>query len=430
MRLLEAGGEPFKLLASRVTVPPPSVEDYVVRVDPTGRDKALNRQGLTAISKGFGRDYSRLFVFPAGLASRLDPSKMRVTDSAWSDAFCRIALRANANLVPMWFGGHNSAAYYVLCLLLGRLGTVALPAEFFKPKRQPLVGRIGIPIPARSTAYFGDLRLSALRAATYSRATGGGPPDLGLWSQSEPEDRQKAATLEVSVLAADAVDRDSILALRRECLGEDDWSETDLRAKHILVTGPSRCVGYCRILPWDDLNPPLLRRTSAVHSVYVPDARFLRDHRVVEFDRLCLLPGYDRLALAESLGRGLRSAAFASNVPTLALGVVRLAGHNPVLASAQFEFARRTARCPHWERFAAREELVGASPHHDFQPERIRYDQPPQVAGLPSIIQTCLALGARFGPSASWRQFGGSASVLVSISSGELLRHTQGSGQA
>lgn len=419
IRLLQAGGEPFKLLASRVVEPPPSLKDHIVRVDPTGKDRILNMRSLTKISRGFGRDYLRLFVFPAGLCSRLYPVRLIVSDPAWTEAFCRIAVRANANLVPVWFSGRNSALFYLLCLLLGRMGTVALPSEFFRPKRMPMVCRVGIPIPVKSTTFFGNQRLSALRAAVYS-LEGGVAAGRAPRPRSDRAERPAPDVSDVRALTADAVDRQEVLALRRECLGDDEWSEADAVATHLVAFGASGCVGYCRVLDWRELDPALLRRISPIHSAFVPDAGVLQDRRIVEFGHPCVAPGFDEAALTQSLWGGLRSKVLASNDRTLAIGLVSLAEHSPVLASAQFEFVRRISPCARTQRFLAREPLVSASAHHDFRPEEIEFDQAPQVAGLPSIVRTYLAVGARFGPSAVWRDFGRRPSVLISFSAGEL----------
>lgn len=415
MRLLLADGEPFKMLTARVVEVPPAAQSYVVPVDTSGKDQAFNGRAMAKVLRGFGRDYSRLFVFPSGLSSRFDLSRMAATDPDWSDAFCRIALRANANLIPMWFSGHCGPLYYLLCLLFGRMGRVALPSEFLKPKTQPLVARIGVPIPAQSTVYFGDQRAAALRAATYSLEANAGS-DPWSWSQDKLTTRHDGATYEVSVLSADAVDRESVLALRRECLGQAEWSEADTLAEHIIAYAGSRCVACCRILPWSKLYPALLGHVSTVQSVFVPDAQVRRDDRVVEFDELCVHPDWDEPGLVERLGNAVRSAVFASSDTTIGIGVVDLAGHNPVLASAQFEFARRIAPSPLSHHFAPKAALVGASPHHDFRPERIRYDQQPELTGLPAILRTHLALGAKFGPSATWTEREARASVLATIS--------------
>lgn len=415
MQLLLADSKPFKMLTARVVEVPPAAEDYVVPVDPSGRDQAFNGRAMAKVLKSFGRDYSRLFVFPSGLSSRFDVRRMAATDSPWSDAYFRIALRANANLVPMWFSGRCSPTYYLLCLLFGRMGRVALPREFFRPKTQPLVTRIGVPIPAKSTVYFGDQRATALRAASYSLELDTGA-DTELWSPHTPTNRGPSATYQVSVLAPDAVDRDAVLALRGACLGQDEWSEADNHAEHVLAYAGSRCVACCRILHWNKLNPALLDHVSTVRSVFTTNRSALHSHHVVEFGELCIHPDYDAPGLVDLFGNAVRSAVLGSSDTSIGLGVVCLAGHNPILASAQFEFARRSAPSPLSLHFTPKTPLVGASPHHDFRPEHIRYEQEPTASGLPRSLLNHLAIGARLGPSAKWVQRASRASVLAILS--------------
>ncbi|RYE11131.1 MAG: hypothetical protein EOP22_01230 [Hyphomicrobiales bacterium] len=414
MRLMLADGQSFRMMAARVVDIPPAAQPYGITVDASGRDKAFNGRAMARILREFGRDYSRLFVFPSGLTSHLELPSLTPTDQPWSDAYWRIAQRASANLIPLWFSGRASWSSYLLFLLLGRSGRVALPHEFFRRRKDPLIVRIGAPIPAASTVFFGDQRAAALRAASYGLETNPGP-DPALWAPDAPADPQPVTSCEIAVHTPEDVNRNSILALRRACLGEDAWTDADGLARHVTFYADSRCVAACRLLDWGSIDQVTLDRVSAVHSVFVPDATTLRDHRIVEFGELCVQPGFDDPILLDQFASALRTAIFASGEVTAAIGVVSLAAQNPVLAAAQFEFARRNAPSPLASHFKPKQELITPSRHHDFHPSRIRYDEQPSPNALPSALRNHLALGARLGQSANWAQRGSRASILATM---------------
>lgn len=420
LRLLSVRSTDFRFLASRAIQPPPLLAPYLVRVDPTGSNKRLNVQSLGRISRGLGRDFFDLFVFPSGLCSHLDLGRRVVTDPPWMDGFARIASQSNASLVPVWFGGQNSWLYYVLRLTLGRHGTIALPAEFFRRKRQPLIAKIGASIPSRSTVFFGNQTLAALRASVYSLSvaedsrTRAEPapasPSAGYGLSGEPP-RSRA-------LASTAVDRERVLAFRHRS-GAERWSETDELATHIVASTASGIVGYCRLVDWSRADPATLGRISALHSAYVPDPGLARANRIVEFDMLRVAPGHDGLTVVQSMWRAIGAEVLAGTPASLVLGVLGLEGHNPILASAVFEFARRSSASPLLRGFIPRRVLVDRSPHHEFTPARIEYEREPLRTELPEMVRTCLALGGRFGPSCATPD-DGRAGVLVSVDPNEL----------
>lgn len=414
MRLMLAEGNLFRIMAARVVDVPPGARAYGIPVDGSGRDKAFNGRALAKVLREFGRDYRQLFVFPSGITSDIILPNLTPTDREWSDTYWRIAKRADANLVPLWFSGRCSLTCYLLCLLLGRSGRVALPREFFRRRKQPLVVRIGAPIPAKSTVFFGDQRAAALRAASYALETNPGP-DPALWSPEVSPDRPPVTTYRIAVHAPGDVDTSSILSLRRSCLGEEEWTETDRLARYVVVYADSRCVATCRLIDWSRIDPAALDRVSAVRTVFAPDAAIERDHHVVEYDELSILPGFEYPELLDQFASALRTAIFSSADVTTAVGVVSLAAQNPVLAAAQFEFARRRAPSPSGAHFKARRELITRSRHHDFHPGRIRYVQEPALGALPMALRIHLALGTRFGPSANWSQRGSRASLLGTL---------------
>jgi putative hemolysin len=91
-----------------------------------------------------------LAIFPAGEVSRLEIGARKVTDAPWSDVASRIALAANAPVVPMFFDGRNSMTFQLAGLIHPRLRTALLPRELIKRHGTRMQVQIGsIITPAR-----------------------------------------------------------------------------------------------------------------------------------------------------------------------------------------------------------------------------------------------------------------------------------------
>lgn len=420
LKILGEQDTPFRIIANHVISPPSCLKKQVISVDPTGNDKALNRRSLAYLLRGFGQDYKNLFVFPSGICSRFDPFQMVVTDPTWYDTFLRIGLRANADFVPVWFGGRNSTLFYAFCLIAGRLGGIALPSEFFKQKQHPLLCKIGIPIPTKVVNVFGDQAMSGLRAAVYSLERENQPTTPRPLPAPNLHREKNSGTVRVQAYTADEVDRATVMRLRRNSFGEDNWSECDAAATHLLAFGPEECVGYYRILNWNQLGADDRRRISPAHAVFDIKWDVPHELRIFEFGRFCISQRANGIGVARSLWRGLRDYVTADSGPAVALGIISLDNHNPIAASAMFSVARQLSTCRLTNRFVAKVPIILKSPHYTLRPDQINPTVEPNIDGLPSIVRTYLSLGARFGPSARWTDFGCRPSVLTSITPQEL----------
>lgn len=422
LRILGGSKIPFRILANHAISAPSCLHKEVVSVDPTGRDKLLNRRNLANLVRGFGVDYQNLFVFPAGICSRFSLSRMTVTDPTWYDTFLRIGLRAKADFVPVWFGGQNSKDFYTFCLVAGRYGGMTLASQFFRRKQSPLICRIGLPIPAENISIFGDQAMDGLRAAVYSLKQGIEQPSPRLPSTPAIFQSRTSVPISVGAYSAGEVDRASVMALRRDCFGDDSWSECDDAALHLVAYSHDEPIGYYRILRWSGFNGNDLKRISPVHAVFEVKWNPPRHLRIFEFGRFCISPRANGARVARSLWRGLRSVVTTESGPAFALGVISLENCNPVLASAMFSYARHLSESHIADQFVARVPLVHECQHHDFRPDKLGHIHNSNLGlgGLPSIVRTYLALGARFGTAACWRNFGSRPSVLTSVTLQDL----------
>lgn len=102
------------------------------------------RENLRRIEAHLG-DGGALVIFPAGEVSRLGARGVR--DGAWRSGFLRMARRANADIVPVYVDGRNSAFFYAVSLLARPLSTLLLIREMFRQARNSVGIRIGRAIP-------------------------------------------------------------------------------------------------------------------------------------------------------------------------------------------------------------------------------------------------------------------------------------------
>lgn len=90
-------------------------------------------------------------MFPAGLCSRKNNGIIR--DIPWSKTFITKSVEAQRDVVPIHFGGRNSARFYALAHLCKRLGLrfnfamLFLVDEMYRNVHQTFTVTIGKPIP-------------------------------------------------------------------------------------------------------------------------------------------------------------------------------------------------------------------------------------------------------------------------------------------
>ncbi len=148
----------------------PGLNETFIYVDPFGGEDSSRknigplREALQWVGSG-----KALGVFPAGEVSNLRLRERRIADPPWSETVARIIRKTGAQVLPVYFSGHNSVAFQLLGLVHPRLRTLMLLREVFNKQSKTVEVRVGRPIPREKTAQFSqDSRLiEYMRMRTY-----------------------------------------------------------------------------------------------------------------------------------------------------------------------------------------------------------------------------------------------------------------------
>ena len=146
------------------------VGSLMIPVDPFGGPKATRanvagmRRALRWLEEG-----GALLIFPAGEVSHLSLRTLSISDPPWSATAARLIRMSGAPVVPMYFGGANSALFQLAGIVHPRLRTLLLPHELGNKLGSRVAVRIGQPLaPAKLAAFESDTQLAAhLRLKTY-----------------------------------------------------------------------------------------------------------------------------------------------------------------------------------------------------------------------------------------------------------------------
>jgi putative hemolysin len=136
-----------KLLANRLLSRVPELQDLCFFVDPFGsrdagpRSRAGLRQAIDWLQQGHA-----LIVFPAGEVAHTRGARQTRIDSRWLDTFARLAVRTNADVVPAFVAGANSALFYTAGKLHPRLRTALLPRELALSRGRRVAVRFAPPV--------------------------------------------------------------------------------------------------------------------------------------------------------------------------------------------------------------------------------------------------------------------------------------------
>ncbi len=174
----------FRILTNSLLASIPQLREFAIPVDPFGGSEAVlaNRKPLRE-SIQWLRGGGLLAVFPAGEVASLRPGRFGITDPDWTENVVRLAQRANAPVVPVFFHGANSPAFHLAGLVHERLRTLLLPHELLNKANSIVRASIGSPIsPDRLAGKDGIENATAyLRARTFmlgSRPNGRTAPKL------------------------------------------------------------------------------------------------------------------------------------------------------------------------------------------------------------------------------------------------------------
>ncbi len=117
---------------------------------PINKVGAQSRRFPAMVEAGFRSD-NHIIMFPAGLCSRKQKGVIR--DLPWAKTFITKSVETQRDIVPIHFGGHNSARFYLLANLSKILGVkfniamLFLVDEMFRNRNKTFTVKIGRPIP-------------------------------------------------------------------------------------------------------------------------------------------------------------------------------------------------------------------------------------------------------------------------------------------
>jgi putative hemolysin len=142
----------------------------MIPVDPFGGPQA-KRANVAGMRKAVRwlQEGGALLIFPAGEVSHLHLRTLSVSDLPWSSTAARLIRLSGAPVVPMYFGGANSALFQLAGMLHPRLRTLLLPHELGNKLGARVSIRVGAPLaPSKLEALETDEQLAAhLRLKTY-----------------------------------------------------------------------------------------------------------------------------------------------------------------------------------------------------------------------------------------------------------------------
>ena len=149
----------------------PEIREVLLPVDAFGGPRAAskNARSLRAALKHV-RNGGLLVLFPAGAVSHLHLSAGRVCDPPWQPVAAGLLRRCESPVVPVYFGGGNSAIFQALGLLHPTMRTVMLTRELLNKRHRTIPVRIGRPIgPERLAKQPDNAKLASfLRLSTYA----------------------------------------------------------------------------------------------------------------------------------------------------------------------------------------------------------------------------------------------------------------------
>jgi len=169
-RILTAIRPDAKVMANYLLSRIPDLRQHMFFVDPFGGKDAA-RANVRALRQSIDHvaDGGMLAIFPSGTVSHINLEKRAITDPSWSDTVARIVRKTGAPVLPVFFGGCNSALFNLLGMLHPLLRTALLPRELLNKKEKTVALHVGSPIAHKRLASFEtDAAMTAyLRLRTY-----------------------------------------------------------------------------------------------------------------------------------------------------------------------------------------------------------------------------------------------------------------------
>lgn len=189
--LVEQVRRDFVVLTHAALWRAPEVRDFVLPIDFSG-DAAATEMNLKtrAAARAQLERGGVVIVFPAGGVSTAPDrlGRLPAVDSRWQPFVAQLIQRAEATVVPVWFGGQNSRLFQIASHVSQtlRLSLIFHEVEARIGARLPVV--VGAPVPFSDLAEIRDRQAMAdrLREMTYALAAQALPIRMPTASTSAP----------------------------------------------------------------------------------------------------------------------------------------------------------------------------------------------------------------------------------------------------
>jgi putative hemolysin len=163
----------FKLIANFLLQRIEPLKGMVFAVNPFETLKNV-RSSYSGLRHGFEhvKNGHPLGIFPSGEVSTYQQEGAGITDRPWRMSVIKLIKMASVPVVPVYFHGKNSTAFYFLGRIHPMLRTVKIPSEMLNKRNVKIKMRIGNSISVEEQSYIEDIHKFAkcLRDSTDSLA--------------------------------------------------------------------------------------------------------------------------------------------------------------------------------------------------------------------------------------------------------------------
>ncbi len=180
----------LKILANYILQGIPELRDIFIPVDPfEGSNKAARNLGGLRAAMQHVRNGGALAIFPSGTVSHLHPMQREIVDPEWHATVGRIAHKANAQVLPLFFHGRNSYFFNFMGLIHPSARTALLAKELLRKRNSTITVSVGRVISPATLVELPDdtARTAYLRMRSYAMK----PPRKRRWAQAhDPAERK------------------------------------------------------------------------------------------------------------------------------------------------------------------------------------------------------------------------------------------------
>ncbi len=173
MKILTDKRPEFKILANFLLYKIENLRPFLLSVNPFEnlKDKKSSIEGLKKALIEI-KNGNPIGIFPSGEVSMFDTNERVVKDREWQESAIRLIKKANVPVVPIYFHGRNSKAFYTLSNWNENLRTAMLPREVINKNKCKTRIRIGKPISSKEIQSFDEISdlSDFLRKKTYMLA--------------------------------------------------------------------------------------------------------------------------------------------------------------------------------------------------------------------------------------------------------------------